>query len=496
MMIWLILLVPAAAGLICFLSRSRSLCRYLLCVAAVFHSLLVGWQWFNHGSALQSAWIGLDDAGLLFLSITSLLFLGSSVYTFGYLKAEAQGHRRDMEENILFKNSNDAVFTGCLLFFLSTMSLVTVSRHLGLMWVAIEATTLSSAPLIYYHRHHRSLEAVWKYLLICSIGIALAMLGNFFIVVAGSNINATGSLLSLDTLMANATRLNPTWLKAAFVLCLVGYGTKMGLAPMHNWLPDAHSEAPSSVSALLSGALLNCAFLVLLRIHVVMTAAGLGQTSGRLFMILGLISLVIAAIFIIGQKDFKRMLAYSSVEHMGIIALGIGVGGIGISGSIFHAVNHSLIKGMLFMTAGNLMTSYQTKDIAGVSGLIYTRPVTAILWLAGTVAIIGSPPFGIFLSELTILGAMVDKARYGVAAVYLLTLGIIFAALSAKVLPMVFSQPPGQTDPKNTSPTDPEPAWSIAPLAVFGILSLILGIYMPPWLAKVLDGITLYVGGQ
>jgi hydrogenase-4 component F len=227
-----------------------------------------------------------------------------------------------------------------------------------------------------------------------------------------------------------------------------------------------------------------------------MTAAGLGQTSGRLFMILGLISLVIAAIFIIGQKDFKRMLAYSSVEHMGIIALGIGVGGIGISGSIFHAVNHSLIKGMLFMTAGNLMTSYQTKDIAGVSGLIYTRPVTAILWLAGTIAIIGSPPFGIFLSELTILGAMVDKARYGVAAVYLLTLGIIFAALSAKVLPMVFSQPPGQTDPKNTSPTDPEPAWSIAPLAVFGILSLILGIYMPPWLAKVLDGITLYVGGQ
>ncbi len=496
MMVWLVFMVPAAAGIICFLSPSKTLCRYLLCMAAVLHSLMVGWQWFHRETIPGSDWVGLDDAGLVFLSITSLLFLGSSVYTFGYLKTEDQGHRRDMEENIFFKNSNDAVFTGCLLFFLSTMSLVTVSRHLGLMWVAIEATTLSSAPLIYYHRHHRSLEAVWKYLLICSIGIALAMLGNFFIVVAGSDIGAQGSLLSLDTLMTNATRLNPTWLKAAFVLCLVGYGTKMGLAPMHNWLPDAHSEAPSSVSALLSGALLNCAFLVLLRIHVVMTAAGLGQTSSRLFMILGLISMVIAAIFIIGQKDFKRMLAYSSVEHMGIIALGIGAGGIGISGSIFHAVNHSLVKGMMFMTAGNLMTSCRTKEIAGVRGLIHTRPVTAMLWLAGTIALIGSPPFGTFLSELTILGAMVTNGRYGVAGVYLATLGIIFAALSAKVLPMVFSQPEGSAGPENTFQADPEPAWSVAPLAVFGIFSLVLGVYMPPWLSKVLDGITLYVGGQ
>jgi len=335
MMLWLILLVPTVAGLFCFISRSSSRCRYMLVLAALIHFLLVVWHWFQKIPAFSSVWIGLDDTGLLFLSITSLLFLGSSFYTFGYLKAEDKGHRKDLKENILFKNSNICVFTGCLLLFLATMSLVTMSRHLGLMWVAIEATTLSSAPLIYFHRHHRSLEAVWKYILICSVGIALAMLGNFFIVVAGSNSGITGPLLFMDELIANASKLNPTWLKAAFVLCLVGYGTKMGLAPMHNWLPDAHSEAPSSVSALLSGALLNCAFLVLLRIHVIMIAAGLGQTSRHLFMLLGLISLVFAAVFIIGQKDFKRMLAYSSVEHMGIIALGIGIGGIGVFGSIF-----------------------------------------------------------------------------------------------------------------------------------------------------------------
>jgi len=498
-MLWLLILVPAVFGLLCLVSRNSNRGRYVLCLIAVFHSTMVAWHWYHHKIAITSDWIGLDDAGLLFLSITSLLFLGSAFYTFGYLKAEGLGDRKDLEQNFLFKNSHNCIFTGCMLLFLSTMTLVTVSRHLGLMWVAIEATTLSSAPLIYYHRHHRSLEAVWKYILICSVGIALAMLGNFFIVVAGTNTGITGPLLSMDELIANASKLNPTWLKAAFVLCLVGYGTKMGLAPMHNWLPDAHSEAPSSVSALLSGALLNCAFLVLLRIHVIMTAAGLGHTSRSLFMLLGLVSLVFAAVFIIGQKDFKRMLAYSSVEHMGIIALGIGIGGIGVFGSIFHAVNHSLVKGMLFMAAGNIMASYRTKDIDNVQGLIYARPITAILWLAGSIAIIGSPPFGTFLSELTILGAMIDTGSYGASAVYLLALGIIFAALSAKVLPMVFSRPKEKTGLNNPQPAiplaGPEPAWSVAPLAVFATFSLVLGIYMPPWLSKVIDGITLYVGG-
>jgi len=321
------------------------------------------------------------------------------------------------------------------------------------------------------------------------------MLGNFFIVVAGSNIEGIGSLLALDDLLRHAKDLNPTWMKAAFVLCLVGYGTKMGLAPMHNWLPDAHSEAPSSVSALLSGALLNCAFLALLRIHTVMIAAGQGETSRSLFVLLGLVSLVFAAVFIIGQKDFKRMLAYSSVEHMGIIALGIGIGGIGIGGSLFHAVNHSLIKGMLFMTAGNIMTAYQTKNISDVKGLIYLRPVTAVLWLAGGVAITGLPPFGTFLSKLTILGAMTDSGHWAVAIIYLFALGVIFAALMAKVLPMVFSPLDEEILP-GAQAVSAEPFWSIAPLAVFGFFSLLLGLYMPSWLFKLLSHVSLSLGGH
>ncbi|GAB6143831.1 proton-conducting transporter transmembrane domain-containing protein [Desulfocicer niacini] len=500
-MIWALLLLPASLGLFCLLSRSSSLCRYLLVISAFCHSAMVVFLAFHRELALPSKWMGLDDAGFLFLCVTSLLFSGAAIYTFGYLKAEGESPIKDMEEHFFFKNSHNAVFVGCMLFFLATMTLVTVSRHLGLMWVAIEATTLSSAPLIYYHRHHRSLEAVWKYILICSVGIALAMLGNFFIVVAGTHINGAGPLMALDDLLHHAPELNPAWMKAAFVLCLVGYGTKMGLAPMHNWLPDAHSEAPSSISALLSGALLNCAFLVLLRIHTVMIAAGLGDTSRMLFVLLGLVSLAFAAVFIIGQKDFKRMLAYSSVEHMGIIALGLGIGGMGITGSLFHAVNHSLIKGMLFMTAGNIMSAHQTKTIVDVKGLIYTRPLTAMLWLAGGLAIVGMPPFGTFLSELTILGAMLDSGHFFVAGAYLLALGIIFAAFTAKVLPMIFSPPldPPQVAPgkKEDAPcAEKEPLWSIAPLALFGFLSFVLGIYMPPWLSGLLDGISRSLGGQ
>lgn len=500
MMIWALLILPASLGLFCLLSRSSNLCRYLLVITAFCHSAMVFFLACHREFALPSGWIGLDDAGLLFLGITSLLFSGAAVYTFGYLKAEGDSPIKDMEEPFSFKNSHNAVFVGCMLFFLATMTLVTLSRHLGLMWVAIEATTLSSAPLIYYHRHHRSLEAVWKYILICSVGIALAMLGNFFIVVAGAHIKGAGPLMALDDLIAHAPELNPAWMKAAFVLCLVGYGTKMGLAPMHNWLPDAHSEAPSSISALLSGALLNCAFLVLLRIHTVMIAAGLGDTSRMLFVLLGLISLAFAAVFIIGQKDFKRMLAYSSVEHMGIIALGLGIGGIGITGSLFHAINHSLIKGMLFMTAGNIMATHHTKTIADVKGLIYTSPFTAMLWLTGALAIVGMPPFGTFLSEMTILGAMLDSGHFFVAGAYLLALGIIFAAFTAKVMPMIFSPPhPSLVLPEKRSEKSPdkkEPLWSIAPLALLGFLCFVLGIYMPPWLSGLLDGVSRSIGGQ
>ena len=321
--------------------------------------------------------------------------------------------------------------------------MVTVSRHLGLMWVGVEATTLASAPLIYFHRHHRSLEATWKYLLICSVGIALALLGNFFVAVAARSAGGPTIHLTIDDLVAHAGSLNPLWLKAAFLFFLVGYGTKMGLAPLHTWLPDAHSEAPSVVSALLSGALLNCAFLTILRTHSLLSAAGLAAFSSDLLVLFGLISMAVAAVFILGQADFKRMLAYSSVEHMGILALGIGIGGVATFGAMLHAVNHSLTKAMLFLAAGNILALYRTKSTTRVRGVLRTLPITGVLWLAGFLAIVGSPPFGPFLSELTILKGVLDAGRPVVAVAYLLALAIVFVGMATIFLRMAYGPPPG-----------------------------------------------------
>ena len=300
--------------------------------------------------------------------------------------------------------------------------------------------------------------------------------------------------MTIDDLTAHAYCLNPLWLKAAFLLFLVGYGTKMGLAPLHTWLPDAHSESPSVVSALLSGALLNCAFLTILRAHSLLSAAGLAEFSSDLLVLFGLISMAVAAVFILGQADFKRMLAYSSVEHMGILSLGIGIGGMAAFGSMLHTVNHSLTKAMLFLTAGNIMALYRTKSTTRVRGVLRTLPVTGILWLVGFLAIVGMPPFGPFLSELTILKGALDAERPGVAIAYLLALAVVFIGMATICLRMAYGPPPGSLVPTAdgaetglaSSVARREPLWSIVPIIALGLAVLALGVYVPPRLTDLL----------
>ena len=385
---------PFWGGCAAFLLRTDRPRRILLVACAILHLFLTVAAWKVQVKPEFNGWLALDSLGLLFLTLTSVLFLAAAIYAVGYLRQESRGRIKDFEEGGFFSNEPEAVFIGCLLFFLGTMTLVTLSQRFGLLWVAIEATTLSSAPLIYFHRHHRSLEAAWKYLLICSVGIALALLGSFFLVVAAQGTG--GRTLVVQDLVQDAAHLQIPWLKAAFLLLLVGYGTKMGLAPLHTWLPDAHSEAPSVVSALLSGALLNCAFLGILRAVQVCAAAGLLPFVQGLLTGFGLLSMGVAAVFIVGQADYKRMLAYSSVEHMGILALGVGLGGAGIFGALLQAVNHSLTKAMLFLTAGNILGVYKTKAVSGVRGALRVLPVSGALWVAGFLMITGSPPFGLF----------------------------------------------------------------------------------------------------
>jgi hydrogenase-4 component F len=499
-MIAALILVPLCAGLFAFYWRSDPGRRLLLVATALIHAGLTAASWPRHlgspGAAgmpkpLSGAWVALDSTGLLFLSIISVLFLAAALYCVGFLSREREIRHIDFEEHLFFSNEPEAIFTGCMLLFLAAMTLVTVSQHFGLLWVSVEATTLVSAPLIYYHRHHRSLEATWKYLLICSVGIALALLGNFLLAVAGSDSAGTTRGLVLVDLLRQAGSLHVRWLEAAFLFFLVGYGTKMGLAPMHTWLPDAHSEAPSVVSALLSGALLNCAFLAILRAHQVCIEAGVGQFSRDLLLVFGLISMVVATVFILGQTDFKRMLAYSSIEHMGILALGVGLGAAGVFGAMFHAVNHSLSKACLFLVAGSILGAYKTKSVRDIHGVLRVLPLSGTLWVAGFLAITGAPPFGTFFSEFTILKSALDQGRTGVAVAYLGLLALIFIGMAVIVLPMA-----------QGVPNEPRPAprreglRDVLPSATLCLLVLALGIGMPPILNRLLHDVAQALGGQ
>jgi hydrogenase-4 component F len=469
--------LPIVAGVLAFALRGQRRRRAVLVAAALGHTVLTLWCVASPPAPILEGWIRLDPLGLLFLTLASILFLAASVYCVAYLRHEEErtGHE------------SERVFIACLLFFLAAMTLATSSHHLGLLWVAIEATTLSSAPLIYFHRGARSLEATWKYLLICSVGIALALMGTFCLALAGGD--GMHVPLVLDNLVAAGATLDARWVQVAFLLLLVGYGTKMGLSPLHTWLPDAHSEAPSPVSALLSGALLNCAFLGILRGLQICSATGIGEFARELLVGFGILSMSVAAIFLLRPVDYKRMLAYSSVEHMGILAVGVGLGASGAAAAMFHAVNHSLGKGMLFLVAGNILSAYGTKSVDDVRGVLRTVPVSGVLWVAGFLAIAGSPPFGSFLSEFTILRAAVLQGRGLVVVAYLVLLSLAFIGMAGAFLRMA-------QGPARDTPAVRESRFALLPPAILGVTVLALGFYVPPALRSAFESVARALGGS
>ncbi len=489
-MLYALILVPMVSGLMSLLLPTERPQRIILLAAATTHLALAIAIVFRQPEPILNDWVQVDALGLLFLIITSTVFFAAAVYAVGYLQKEIRTPRPDWVEGVLFSNAPQRLFVGCMLLFLSAMTLVTVSHHLGLLWVAMEGTTLASAPLIYFHRHHRSLEATWKYLLICSVGIALALLGVFFLGAAGLSDGKGPEPLLLGNLIQSAQSLNRTWLQTAFLLLLVGYGTKMGLAPMHTWLPDAHSESPSVVSALMSAALLNCAFLGILRVYQIAIAAGAGDFARELLIAFGLISMAVAAVFIIRQADYKRMLAYSSVEHMGILALGVGIGGAATFGAMFHAMNHSLAKGLLFLVAGNILALYRTTASRGVRGVLHLLPISGGLWIIGFLAITGSPPFSSFFSEYVILQAIFTQGHVLVAIMFLALLSMVFIGMGVAVLRMAQGEP----WQKPASPRM-ESIWAVAPPIALAAILLLFGFYLPTRLENMMHNAALLLGG-
>lgn len=469
-------LVPLVLAGVAFVTPSERWRPWLVALGGALHLVLVVLALRSPVVTALGGWLFLDPVGRLILGLVSVLFLLCSLYAPAYLALRPERSNR--------------VFCTCLLAFLGTTTLMTESHHLGLMWVALEATTLATAPMLYFNRNRRSLEATWKYLLIGSVGIALALLGSLFLAYSAFREGLETSLLFED-LVREAPHLSRPWLQSAFVLLFVGYGTKMGLAPMHTWKPDAYGESPGLVGALLAGGLTSCAFLALLRFYQICSAAGEAEFVRQLMVVIGLLSIAVAGVFMARQRDFKRMLAYSSVEHMGILVLGMGIGGAAVFGALLHLVNNGLTKGVLFLSAGNIHRAYGSKLTVSVSGALRRVPVSGALFLGGFFAITGSPPFGPFLSEFTILRAAIDSGQFVVGGLLLALLFVVFVGMGATVLSVV------QGEPSKTLAEDGfrDSALTVGPAIVFLALVLVLGLYIPPPLDALLREAARFVEG-
>jgi hydrogenase-4 component F len=482
LLIWIFLLFPAAAAVGCLILRKASwIFRFIMVGAAVDAGLgfILIQSLFQKG-ALRAAgsWLRVDTLSAYYILIMILVFLMASIYAARYFNEEIQkGSLSD----------KTAARFGSLWFgTLSVMTLVLLSNNLGLMWVGIEATTLATTFLISLHPSPLSLEAAWKYVLICSVGIALAFLGTLFVGAADS------SSLIWTKLASHASILNPQLMKMAFIFLLIGYGTKVGLAPLHTWLPDAHSQAPAPVSAVFSGFMVNEAMYCIMRyLPIVNGAVGNSHFSRDLLLFFGIFSMAVAAVFILFQHDIKRLLAYSTVEHLGITAIGLGLGGLGVFAALFHTLNHSICKTTGFLSAGKLGQKYGTHDLRKMPGTLQKEQVWGLGLFLSLIILVGSAPFAVFMSELLIIKAAVDHHHFLLLTFFLTALGIVFIGVLSHAVSAVWGEPPGDH-------VLPEPN-HLGDMLLVGaplLLLLILGIWMPHPLRELLEKSTFILTGK
>ena len=465
MMLGLLIIPLVATGLIA-IARQRVLIELLhlasalatLGVAAVIAVEIGNGNVLTAGGDL----FRIDALSALMVAIIASLGAITSLYAVGYIRAEL----------------NDAHLPRVRLFFalfhlfIFTMLVAVTTDNLGVLWIAIEGTTLATVFLVNLRQTRTSLEAAYKYLILSSVGIALAFIGTALVYYAGAA-KAGEIAVNWTALRAGAASLNGDVMRLAFIFILVGYGTKAGLAPMHTWLPDAHSEAPAPISALMSGVLLNVGLYAMMRFKALVDAAIGPAFATNLLIGVGLLSLLIAAAFLIAQRDYKRMLAYSSVEHIGIVCLGLGFGGYwGMFGALFHVVNHALAKSLLFILSGNILLKYHSTEIGDVRGLLRAAPLSGALFLFGILALIGLPPFAPFISEFIIFRAGLESFPEA-AAIGVILLLIVFGAMLASVNRMLYGEPPS-----DCAGGEALHLW-LAPLMLNFALLLVLGLTLP-----------------
>ena len=473
-----ILIVPLAAGITCAILPARR-ARAAAAVTVVsgltsFALVLTVVPAAAHHNLSYLSYLRVDAVSAIFLLATGFLYGAVAVYAVGYLK----GH-------------HDRRFYAGLNLFAWAMLAAPLMSSLALLWIAVEVTTIISALLVAIEATDGAAEAAWKYVLIASAGLGLALLGTVFAYYAGAQVLGEHYNLAIQPLIQAGARLPHTPVRLAFLLALLGYGTKVGLFPVHTWLPDAHSEAPTPVSALLSGSLLAVSFYAILRFYQ-FTAAALGSGFPRdALLAFGVASLLLAALYVFGQRDVKRLLAYSSVEHMGILAIGVSFGApVALAGVMLHVLAHAAAKGNAFMGAGVLVVKFGSKRISAIRGGLDLLPWSGPLFLLAVFALSAMPPSGIFRSEFQIVYGGLGSGSYAAAAALIVLVTVAFFGLTASATRMLFTPAPAQPVLTRSEPS----AWMVVPVLAGVAVLFILGIHPPGELTGLIDRAVLQLG--
>lgn len=458
----LLILLPLAGAVVAALWPSDRTRPWLLPVIGGAHLGLCLWLLVNPPVVMPDEWMAFDPLARAVLPGVSLLFFVCAIYAVAYLQIRHDRPNR--------------VFVAMLLTVLALMSAGHQARHLGLLWIGTEAVTLAAVPLLHFNDTPRATEATWKYLLVGGTGIALSLLGSLCLGYASLH-GGGGGDMTFVALTAQGTGLSLPWVQIAWVLLLVGYGTKMGLAPMHTWKPEAYGEAPGIIGAILAGGVTTVAFTAILRVRSVVGAAGAGQIADRTLLVIGLFSMLVAAIFLLATRDFKRMLGYSSVEHMGILSIGASLGAAGAFAALFHVWSNSLTKGALFLSAANIRRAAGSASMDDVRGAAVITPRSALMFVAGMFAVTAMPPFGPFFSELRLIRVALAAGHGPAVAMFLGCLLLAFFGITRVVFAIVDGRPRGSAW-KGYSRFSESSRVTLPPLAFLG-LSLWLGLFTP-----------------
>ena len=471
-----LLAIPAfAAAILALLPDYRV--TAVLNVLAAFLTLLTAISLFVV-EPVSGQYLLVDDLNKVFIVLTTFVGFTTSVFSASYI-----GHEIDIGRlTPAYVRFYHAMYQTLML----AMNLALVANNIGLMWVAIEVATLTTVLMVGIYRTHEALEAAWKYFILGSVGIALALFGTILVYMAARPVIGEGTDAMVWTvLVARAGQFDPDLLDVAFVFLLLGYGTKVGLAPLHAWLPDAHAEGPTPISAVLSGLLLNVALYALLRFKMIMAACAGAIAPGPLMVVMGLISLIFAALMLYRRRDIKRMFAYSSIEHMGIIVFAFGMGGpLANFAGLLHMTMHSLTKSAIFFSVGHIAQVKGTQKVADIGGLTVTNPVLGWGLVLGVVAIAGLPPLGIFTSEFLVITSTFARQPW-LAAILVLGILIALGGLFLRLNVVVFGDPKGQTAPAEAS---------YVPMFTHFALVLMAGIYLPPALVASFSNVAKLLG--